>query len=63
LSLGLQWGTISGDEARRFLARQFACEAIALLQWDEEAKVPELPVLISVLLTATRDALAFNAAY
>jgi phosphonate degradation associated HDIG domain protein len=44
LSLGLQGGPMSNDEAREFLALQFAREAIALRHFDDEAKIPELPV-------------------
>ena len=44
LSLGLQGGPMSVDEAKAFLALPFAREAIALRQWDDEAKIPKLPV-------------------
>lgn len=44
LSLGLQGGPMSTEEANAFLALPFAREAIALRQWDDEAKIPELAV-------------------
>ena len=44
LSLGLQGGPMSSEEANAFLALPFAREAITLRQWDDEAKIPELPV-------------------
>lgn len=44
LSLGLQGGPMSSEEANAFMALQFAQEAIALRQWDDEAKMPDLPV-------------------
>jgi phosphonate degradation associated HDIG domain protein len=44
LSLGLQGGLMSSDEAAAFLASPYAQEAIALRHWDDEAKIPALPV-------------------
>lgn len=44
LSLGLQGGPMSQEEAVAFLAGPFAQEAIALRHWDDEAKIPALPV-------------------
>jgi [1-hydroxy-2-(trimethylamino)ethyl]phosphonate dioxygenase len=44
LSLGLQGGPMSCDEAEAFLALPFAHEAIALRHWDDEAKIPDLAV-------------------
>ena len=44
LSLGLQGGPMSQEEAAVFLAGPFAQQAIALRHWDDEAKIPALPV-------------------
>jgi [1-hydroxy-2-(trimethylamino)ethyl]phosphonate dioxygenase len=44
LSLGLQGGPMSSDEANGFLSLPFAREAITLRHWDDEAKIPDLPV-------------------
>jgi len=44
LSLGLQGGPMAQEEAAAFLASPFAQEAIALRHWDDEAKIPALPV-------------------
>jgi len=44
LSLTLQGGPMSPEEASAFLAGPFAQEAITLRHWDDEAKIPELPV-------------------
>jgi phosphonate degradation associated HDIG domain protein len=44
LSLQLQGGPMSRAEAEAFLAGPFARDAIALRHWDDEAKIPELPV-------------------
>jgi [1-hydroxy-2-(trimethylamino)ethyl]phosphonate dioxygenase len=44
LSLRLQGGPMSSEEANAFLAQPFAENAVALRHWDDEAKVPELPV-------------------
>jgi phosphonate degradation associated HDIG domain protein len=44
LSLGLQGGAMSQEEAAAFLVGPFAQEAIALRHWDDEAKIPALPV-------------------
>ena len=44
LSLGLQGGPMSREEAEIFLALPFARDAIALRHWDDEAKIPELEV-------------------
>ena len=44
LSLGLQGGPMSSEEAEAFLARPYAQEAIVLRRWDDEAKIPDLPV-------------------
>ena len=44
LSLNLQGGLMSLEEAEAFLSLPFAQDAIALRCWDDEAKVPELKV-------------------
>jgi phosphonate degradation associated HDIG domain protein len=44
LSLKLQGGPMTGDEINRFLALPFALEGVTLRRWDDEAKIPELPV-------------------
>jgi len=44
LSLGLQGGPMPQEEAAAFLAGPFAQEAIALRHWDDEAKIPALPI-------------------
>lgn len=44
LSLGLQGGPMFAAEAEAFLAGPFAQDAVALRRWDDEAKIPELPV-------------------
>ena len=44
LSLSLQGGPMTSEEAAAFLAGPFAQEAIALRHWDDEAKIPALPV-------------------
>jgi gamma-butyrobetaine dioxygenase len=44
LSLRLQGGPMSSEEANAFLAQPFAEDAVALRHWDDEAKIPELPV-------------------
>jgi len=44
LSLQLQGGPMSPPEAEAFLAGPFAQDAVALRHWDDEAKIPELPV-------------------
>jgi phosphonate degradation associated HDIG domain protein len=44
LSLGLQGGPMSAAEAEAFLAQPYAREAVELRRWDDEAKVPDLPV-------------------
>jgi phosphonate degradation associated HDIG domain protein len=44
LSLQLQGGPMSAKEAEAFLAGAFARQAVALRLWDDEAKIPDLPV-------------------
>jgi phosphonate degradation associated HDIG domain protein len=44
LSLELQGGPMSADEAASFLSLPFADDAVALRRWDDEAKIPELAV-------------------
>ncbi|HEX4320385.1 MAG TPA: HD domain-containing protein [Acidobacteriaceae bacterium] len=44
LSLSLQGGPMSAEEAEAFLALPFAREAVTLRHWDDEAKIPDLPV-------------------
>lgn len=44
LSLTLQGGPMSSDEAEAFLALPFAREAVTLRHWDDEAKIPDFPV-------------------
>jgi [1-hydroxy-2-(trimethylamino)ethyl]phosphonate dioxygenase len=44
LSLQLQGGPMSPQEAQEFLGGGFAREAVALRLWDDEAKIPDLPV-------------------
>jgi gamma-butyrobetaine dioxygenase len=39
LSLKLQGGPMSKDEANRFAAKRFAKDALRLRRWDEEAKL------------------------
>jgi gamma-butyrobetaine dioxygenase len=39
-TLLMQGGVMSPDEARRFAARRWAEEAVALRRWDDQAKVP-----------------------
>ena len=43
-SLGLQGGPMNDEQAAAFLRNPFANAAIALRQWDDEAKVPGLRV-------------------
>jgi phosphonate degradation associated HDIG domain protein len=43
-SLALQGGPMDEEEAAKFLRNPFAQTAIALRQWDDEAKVPGLKV-------------------
>ena len=42
-SLELQGGTCTPSEAKRFLERPFARDAVALRRWDDLAKVPGKP--------------------
>jgi gamma-butyrobetaine dioxygenase len=35
---------MSTEEARAFLASPFARQAVALRHWDDQAKIPNLPV-------------------
>jgi [1-hydroxy-2-(trimethylamino)ethyl]phosphonate dioxygenase len=44
LSLKLQGGPMSESEMKAFLSAPFAQEAITLRHWDDEAKIPDLPV-------------------
>jgi phosphonate degradation associated HDIG domain protein len=44
LSLGLQGGPFDDDEVRRFETLPHYREAVMLRRWDDEAKVPGLPV-------------------
>jgi phosphonate degradation associated HDIG domain protein len=44
LSLQLQGGPMSQMEAEEFLAGPFARQAVPLRLWDDEAKIPDLPV-------------------
>ena len=44
LSLQLQGGPMSVQDAQEFLAETFARQAVALHLWDDEAKVPDFPV-------------------
>jgi [1-hydroxy-2-(trimethylamino)ethyl]phosphonate dioxygenase len=44
LSLQLQGGPMSPEEAEEFLGGPFARQAVALRLWDDEAKIPDLPV-------------------
>jgi gamma-butyrobetaine dioxygenase len=44
LSLSLQGGPMSAEEAAAFLAGPFAQQAIKLRHWDDDAKIPALPV-------------------
>ena len=44
LSLQLQGGPMSVQDAQEFLAGPFARQAVALRLWDDEAKVPDFPV-------------------
>jgi len=42
-SLIIQGGKFSPQEAQQFLEKPFAMSAIQLRQWDEQAKIPQLP--------------------
>ncbi|MGH9677693.1 MAG: HD domain-containing protein, partial [Candidatus Acidiferrum sp.] len=42
LSLRLQGGPFTPDEAKQFAASPFSADAITLRRWDETAKVPNL---------------------
>lgn len=44
LSLQLQGGPMTVREAEEFLASPFARDAVSLRRWDDEAKIPKLPV-------------------
>jgi phosphonate degradation associated HDIG domain protein len=44
LSLRLQGGPMSSDEAAAFLALLHWADAVTLRHWDDEAKIPEFPV-------------------
>jgi len=44
LSLQLQGGPMTAREAEEFLAGPSARDAVALRRWDDEAKIPNLPV-------------------
>jgi [1-hydroxy-2-(trimethylamino)ethyl]phosphonate dioxygenase len=44
LSLGLQGGPMTEDEAADFLRLPFAIDAIALRRWDDEAKIKDMVV-------------------
>jgi len=44
LSLQLQGGPMTAQEAEDFLAGPFARDAVALRRWDDEAKIPALSV-------------------
>jgi [1-hydroxy-2-(trimethylamino)ethyl]phosphonate dioxygenase len=44
LSLQLQGGPMTEQEAKAFLAGPFARDAITLRRWDDEAKIPDLPM-------------------
>ena len=44
LSLGLQGGPMTDQEAKVFLAAPFAPDAITLRRWDDDAKIPDLPM-------------------
>ncbi|WP_263355239.1 HD domain-containing protein [Acidicapsa acidisoli] len=59
LSLGLQGGPMSEEEAKGFLALPFALDAVALRHWDDEAKiaglhVPEIESYLPLLKTLWR---------
>jgi phosphonate degradation associated HDIG domain protein len=43
-SLLLQGGPMTATEAEAFLATPYAQDAVSLRRWDDEAKVPELPL-------------------
>jgi gamma-butyrobetaine dioxygenase len=43
-SLALQGGPMDEEEAAKFLRNPFAQAAIALRQWDDEAKIPGLTI-------------------
>lgn len=43
-SLALQGGPMNDEQAAEFLRNPFAQAAIALRHWDDEAKIPGLPV-------------------
>jgi predicted HD phosphohydrolase len=44
LSLKLQGGPMTAEEAESFLAGEYAREAVALRRWDDEAKIAGLVV-------------------
>ena len=44
LSLKLQGGPMSSEEAEAFLLQPFGPEGVTLRRWDDEAKIPNLPV-------------------
>jgi phosphonate degradation associated HDIG domain protein len=44
MSLKLQGGPMTEEEAASFIALPFARDAVALRRWDDEAKIPELKV-------------------
>ncbi len=44
LSLGLQGGPMTAEEAAEFTANRFCGEAVALRHWDDAAKVPGMAV-------------------
>jgi phosphonate degradation associated HDIG domain protein len=52
-SLALQGGPMDEEEAAKFLRNPFAQSAIALRQWDDEAKVPGLSVPNAAYYRAT----------
>lgn len=43
LSLSLQGGPFAEDQAREFIDRPHAADAVRLRHWDDEAKIPGLP--------------------
>ena len=44
LSLGLQGGPMSAEEAESFVVQPFSEQAVQLRRWDDEAKIPDLAV-------------------
>src|SRR5207253_2813733 len=44
LSLSLQGGPSSSEEVEQFESNPYYLDAVRLRRWDDEAKIPDLPV-------------------